>query len=113
MLKAGVYLKTFKQFLRELLFREEDELQPKRYELKFKKTYKPVNLYRWQEVSDSEIIVVLHNLQNKYQFDIEKIAINDCFKNSCIEIKCLKKDREKIFAEFCSELGGHITEVSY
>ena len=84
-----------------------------KYKLKFKKTYQPLGIGVWTEVTDASLINVLKILQDKHQFEIISVKFKDCFSRSCIKIKCNKDDRYKIFNDFCALLGPNITEVTY
>ena len=83
------------------------------YELKFKKTYQPVDYMSWKEVSDASLINVLLNLQEKYDFDIVSTKFGNCYCYSWIRIQCKKEDKSKIFSEYCVMLDGKIESISF
>lgn len=84
----------------------------KKYKIRFRKKYNYVTWGYWREVSDSYLLDILFKLQEKYNFEIISIRLKkhtDGF--SCIKIKCNKKDKQKIFTEYCIYLGNNIIEL--
>lgn len=84
----------------------------KRYTLKFDKTHHYINGEDYKCVKDSHLISVLSSLQSKYDFKIISIDFGRGFGYN-ITIKCNKKDYQKIFGDYCLELGEHITDISF
>lgn len=85
----------------------------RKYKLTFKKTYHFKDFGSWTEVRDSTLLEALLLLQQSYDFDIVKTKFKDCFRDSCITIKCNKKDKRTIFSAYCLGLSGEITDISY
>lgn len=85
----------------------------KKYKLKFRKSYQYVSWGTLKEVTDSALLNVLAKLQEKYNFEIISTKFKDCFDDSFVKIKCDKKDKNKIFGEFCNELNRKIERVSF
>lgn len=84
----------------------------RKYTMKFKKNYMDAALYGFDEVPDSYLTSALLELQEKYDFEIVSMKFNNCFNFSCIKIKCHKKDKQKIFMEYCMSLKDLICNVS-
>lgn len=85
----------------------------KKYTLKFSKSYKYIDDYNWSEVTDASLMTVLLKLQLKYNFEIVSVEFNNSLSDSYIKIKCNKKDKDKIFSEYCLTLSGYITNISF
>ena len=83
----------------------------KRYTIRFKKSYQWVDSESWEEVTDSHILYILSELQEKYNFKIITAKLKDTFDESQIVIKCNKEDKYKIFMNFCMKLSGQIEEI--
>ena len=80
--------------------------------IKFRKTTQRIGRDEWKEVADISILSVLEDIQEKYNFDILKIQLENCVNDSKIIIKCNKEDKQKIFMEFCMRLNDQIERVS-
>lgn len=85
----------------------------KEYTMNFKKSYIPTGNFSWKEVTDSYLLSVLLEVQEKYGFEIISYKFKDCFGISHITIKCNREDKQKIFIEYCIKLNNYIREVSY
>ena len=83
----------------------------KRYTIRFKKSYQWADSESWEEVTDSHILYILSELQEKYNFEIITTKLKDTFGESQIVIKCNKEDKYKIFMNFCMKLSGQIEEI--
>ena len=83
----------------------------KRYTIRFKKSYQWVDFGSWKEVTDSHILYILSELQEKYNFEIIATKLKDTFNESKIVIKCNKEDKNKIFMNFCMKLSGKIEKI--
>ena len=86
----------------------------RKYILQFKTTL----FYTTQEDIKAEsinefLIRALHMLQDKYSFEIISLNIRFHTHNSYITIKCNKKDKLKIFTDYCILAGNNISEFSF
>ena len=80
----------------------------KKYTIRFKKSYQWVDFGNWKEVTDTHILYILSELQEKYNFEIVTAKLKDTVDESEIVIKCNKEDKNKIFMDFCMKLSRHI-----
>lgn len=80
--------------------------------IKFRKVTQRIGRDEWKEVANISILSVLEDIQEKYNFDILKIQLENCVNDSKIIIKCKKEDKQKIFMEFCMRLNDQIERVS-
>ena len=83
----------------------------KKYTIRFKKSYQWVDFRSWKEVTDSHILYILSELQEKYNFEIIAAKLKNTFDESEIVIKCNKEDKNKIFMDFCMKLSGQIEKI--
>lgn len=81
--------------------------------LKFQKSCQPVDYMNYRMVTDSCLMSVLLELQEKYGFEIISTDFKDVFEDSNIKIKCKKEDKHKIFGEYCVKLGKQICNISF
>lgn len=84
----------------------------KKYKIKFNKKYQSVSWGAWKEVTDSYILYILRQLQDKYKFTVIKTKLKGCFDKSYIIIRCVKNEKYNIFNEFCFRLNGKIENVT-
>lgn len=85
----------------------------RKYKLTFRKTYHFKDFGSWTNIRDSALLETLLKLQQMYDFDIVQTKFGDCFSDSCIIIKCNKKDKCDIFSAYCLALRGEIEKISY
>ena len=83
----------------------------KRYTIRFKKSYQWVDSESWEEVTDSHILYILSELQERYNFEIITAKLKNTSDESEIVIKCNKEDKNKIFMDFCMKLSGQIEKI--
>lgn len=89
-----------------------NRIKRRRYTLRFMKSYQWVDWGSWKEVSDTFVLYVLSELQDKYDFEIVSVKLKDCFSWSKIVIRCAREDKSKIFFDFSTRLSGHIEKIS-
>lgn len=63
------------------------------------------------EIENSKIINTLKQIQKKYDFKIIALNLDSYGCSSKIIIKCRKKDKFNIVAEFCEALGSWINSI--
>lgn len=86
----------------------------RKYEISFKKSRQDYHWdgeFSWTEITDSNILCVLSDLQEKYNFTIISLKLKDSLHESKIKIRCNKEDKNKIFINFCTKLSGEIENI--